>query len=311
MSAKGPLGPKWQPVYDWTYTILMQSVNLPHLSVITMLTIVVMTIRGDLHINPLMPLVTVFIMARVPFVGLTMSICLHRYFSHGAFKTSRLGQFVIAFVGSMGLQGGVLWWASKHIRHHKHCDTPLDPHSPTQVGNFHAWLGWLYTETQIDWAYLPKRVLEPEILIMNLLFFFPNFLTTWALVPIVGLEWALHLCWLPAMFGSLATTYFNVEYHPPKQEMKEGECLSIDKARGDKGIGPLRLEGLAKAAPWLFEPLVGEAFHDDHHDFPKRAHRPGYDMPYRLVLLPLAKLGLIWDLQQPLPTDKDPWFVHK
>jgi stearoyl-CoA desaturase (delta-9 desaturase) len=311
MSSKGPLGPTWQPVYDMTYTLIMQTVNLPHLSVLTFIGIVVAHLRGDLVVHPLMPLVSLFVMARVPFVGLGMSLALHRYFAHSAFSTSRVGQFCLGILGSMALQGGVVWWAGKHVRHHKHCDTPLDPHSPTQIGSYGAWLGWLYTETRHDWAYIPKRIQTPELLILNLLFFFPNLLVTLSLVPYVGKEWALFLCWVPGLMGSLATTRFNVEYHPPKPDFVPGQCISVNKERGDTGIGPLRLEWLAKIAPWMFEPLVGEAFHDDHHAFPKRAHRPGYDMPYRLVLLPLARLGLIWDLHQPLDTDLDDFWVRK
>lgn len=301
-SVHGPLGPKWQPVYDTTYSVMMQIVNLPHLAVLTFALLIVGQLRGDLQITPLMPLVAVFGMARVPFVGVGMSICLHRYFAHGAFKTSRPVQFVLGFVASMSLQGGCLWWASKHIRHHKHCDKPEDPHSPTQTGEMYAWLGWLYHETYHDWVYLPKRLLTPEMLCINMLFFFPNLIVTAALVPYLGKEWALFTCWVPGIFGSLATTHFNVNYHPP-QEKQKAICLGVNKESGDKGIGPIPLEWLSQIAPWMFEPLVGEAFHEDHHMYPYRAHRPGFDVPYSLILKPLAELGLIWDLQQPLPTD--------
>jgi stearoyl-CoA desaturase (Delta-9 desaturase) len=295
-SAKGPLG-KWQPYYDTTYTILMQTFNMPHLAAISLFSIVVLSIRGDLKITPMMPLVAFFAMARVPFVGLGMSMCLHRYFAHGAYKTSRFVQFLIAIIGSLALQGGVLWWAGKHRRHHKHCDQPQDPHSPTQT----SWVGWMYYETHHDWAFIPQHLQTPEVLIVNLLFVVPNFLLTWSLIPLVGKEWALFLCYVPACVGCLASLRFNVEYHPaPKKPAKLGECLSINKESGDKGIGPLRLDWLAKNAPFLFEPLVGEAYHDDHHDFPRRAQRPGLDVPYFFVLRPLSKLGVIWDLQQPL-----------
>lgn len=306
LSAHGPLGPKWQPVYDRAYTIVMMTFNLPHMSALTAIAIVIAAWQGYLVITPAMPLVAVFGMARVPFVGTCMSISLHRYFAHGAFKTSRLFQFVLGCLGSMALQGGVLWWASKHIRHHKHCDEPKDPHSPTQKGSAYAWLGWLYCETHHDWVYLPKRLLTPEMLLINLFFLLPNALVTLSLVPIFGKEWALFLCWVPGLFGALATTHFNVDYHPPREDRKDGECIGINKKSGDKGIGPIRLEWLAVHVPWMFEPLVGEAYHDDHHQWPKRAHRPGYDIPFSAVLLPLARLGIIWDLQQPLPSDSFP-----
>jgi stearoyl-CoA desaturase (Delta-9 desaturase) len=299
--AAGPLGPVWQPYYDGLYSFLQMTFNLPHLSFLTLIYVLHGWYSGDLKLNIFMPLVAVFGMARVPFVGIGMSMCLHRYFAHGAFKTSRPVQFILGIIGAMSLQGGVLWWASKHIRHHKHCDQPLDPHSPSQTSEMYAWIGWLYYETHHDWAYLPQRLLTPEMLFINLIFVFPNAIVTWSLVPFVGKEWALFLCWVPACFGALATTHFNVDYHPV-QSKRTGPivCTTVNKERGDKGIGPLRLDWLAKYAPFMFEPLVGEAFHEDHHDFPRRAQRPGIDVPYLFVLRPLERLGIIWDLQQPL-----------
>ena len=139
-SSKGPLGPTWQPLYDAAYSVTMWTVNLPHNAALTFLAIAYCHCMGYITVTPLMPLVSVFVVARVPFVGLTMSLALHRYFSHAAFRTSRWMQFFLGILGSMALQGGVLWWASKHRRHHKHCDEPEDPHSWTQTSFLYAWL---------------------------------------------------------------------------------------------------------------------------------------------------------------------------
>src|SRR3990172_7789957 len=38
----------------------------------------------------------------------------HRYFSHRAYSTSRVFQFVLAFLAQTTAQKSVLWWASKH-----------------------------------------------------------------------------------------------------------------------------------------------------------------------------------------------------
>src|SRR5436190_23876824 len=54
----------------------------------------------------------------------------HRYFSHRAYSTSRLFQFVLAFLAQSTVQKSVLWWAAKHRHHHLHSDTPQDVHSP-------------------------------------------------------------------------------------------------------------------------------------------------------------------------------------
>ncbi len=42
----------------------------------------------------------------------------HRYFSHRTYKTSRVFQFLIAFVAQTSAQRGALWWAAHHRKHH-------------------------------------------------------------------------------------------------------------------------------------------------------------------------------------------------
>ena len=66
----------------------------------------------------------------------------HRYFSHRSFKTSRAFQFVMAFLGTLAVQKGVLWWAAHHRHHHRHSDQEPDLHSPTLRGMFWAHVGW-------------------------------------------------------------------------------------------------------------------------------------------------------------------------
>jgi len=61
----------------------------------------------------------------------------HRYFSHRSYSTSRVFQFILAFVAQTTTQKSVLWWAAKHRHHHLHSDTeedvttgPISPRSP-------------------------------------------------------------------------------------------------------------------------------------------------------------------------------------
>lgn len=288
-------------IYDICFMLFHNLFSLTHVAVLCVAWIAVNCVTGNLHIHWLMPLISWLVMMRM-YVGVPMSICLHRYFSHSAFATSRGFQFVIGCVSCLTYQGGCLWWASKHLRHHKHCDMPKDPHSATQTSFMYAWVGWHYYENYVDWQYLPKRLLVPELLLINLLpvaVWIPfGCLLRW----LFGIEWMLFLYVVPALISGFASSHFNVEYHPDAKyypDSKKGaSCKSIDKPGGDTPGFPLSI--LYDKAPWLFEPLVGEVYHDDHHDFPRRAHRPGRDWPYDFVLAPLERCGLIWDLQQPL-----------
>ncbi len=77
----------------------------------------------------------------------------HRYFSHRSYKTSRVGQFLLAALGQTSAQRGVLWWASKHRHHHLHSDTEEDVHSPRHRGFLYSHVGWIFTRQHQDADY--------------------------------------------------------------------------------------------------------------------------------------------------------------
>jgi stearoyl-CoA desaturase (Delta-9 desaturase) len=66
----------------------------------------------------------------------------HRNFAHRAYKTSRVMQFTLAFLGSTSCQKGVLWWAAHHRSHHRYSDTERDIHSPKR-GLWWSHVGWI------------------------------------------------------------------------------------------------------------------------------------------------------------------------
>ena len=68
----------------------------------------------------------------------------HRYFSHRAYSTSRIFQFVLAFLAQSSAQKSVLWWAAKHRHHHLHSDTEQDVHSPRHKGFMYSHVGWIF-----------------------------------------------------------------------------------------------------------------------------------------------------------------------
>ena len=70
----------------------------------------------------------------------------HRYFSHKAFKTSRLTQFIFAIIGASAVQRGPIWWAAHHREHHMHSDTIHDKHSPKAHSFFWSHTGWFLTK---------------------------------------------------------------------------------------------------------------------------------------------------------------------
>src|SRR6516225_1053718 len=54
--------------------------------------------------------------------ALGITVGFHRLFTHRAFETSRVVQFILAVLGSMAVQGPVLRWVALHRRHHQYSD---------------------------------------------------------------------------------------------------------------------------------------------------------------------------------------------
>ena len=224
-----------------------------------------------------MSFVNIFILT-----GTAMSATLHRYFSHNSYKTSRLFQFILSIFSTLAYQGGPIWWASKHRRHHKHCDDPYDPHSVVQTNFFYAFIGWTMMEYEqhIDIQFVEKLMKYPELLIVDKYWYlFPW--TIWVVSYIYTGMYNTCVFFIAPMIGCrLVTLLFNVEYHTPNRNSVPGKCLALDTARflGD---------------------CVGESAHARHHTHPAEIVRqslgpPYFDIPYYMYLMPLQLLGLIW-----------------
>ena len=66
-----------------------------------------------------------------------VTIGLHRLLSHRAFKCPKFVEYFWVLGAYLAFHGSPMWWATIHRAHHRHVDTPLDPHSPNQ-GAMHA-----------------------------------------------------------------------------------------------------------------------------------------------------------------------------
>ena len=73
----------------------------------------------------------------------------HRYFSHRSYKTSRVFQFLLAFLAMTSAQKGVLWWAAHHRHHHKYSDQEEDFHSPLRRGFWFSHVGWILSADHV------------------------------------------------------------------------------------------------------------------------------------------------------------------
>lgn len=76
------------------------------------------------------------------FIGVIgINVGMHRLLSHRSFKTYWLIEKFVSVVGVITTVGSPLAWVAIHRQHHRAAETPQDPHSPYQIGNFGAWFG--------------------------------------------------------------------------------------------------------------------------------------------------------------------------
>lgn len=77
---------------------------------------------------------------------LGIDVALHRYISHGSFKTYKPVEWFLGFISVLTVVGSPLAWSAVHRQHHKTPEHEGDPHSPYRLGKFNAWFGfWEYT----------------------------------------------------------------------------------------------------------------------------------------------------------------------
>jgi stearoyl-CoA desaturase (delta-9 desaturase) len=117
----------------------------------------------------------------------------HRYFSHRTYKMGRVMQFLMALLGTLAVQKGVLWWAAHHRRHHKHSDEEQDIHSVRQRGFYHAHVGWILSDENeaTDWARIKDFAKYPELVWLNQHFLLPV-VVLGAILLAAGGFWALN-----------------------------------------------------------------------------------------------------------------------
>jgi len=208
----------------------------------------------------------------------------HRYFSHRTYKTSRVGQAVLAFMAQTSAQKGAIWWASHHRRHHRLSDRPGDVHSPRQDGLFYAHVGWIFNGTgATDWGLVKDLARYPELVFLNRWYLLPPTVLAVAVLVLFG--------WSGLFIGFFASTV--AVWH--------GTFVINSLAHV---IGRRRFPTLddSRNSVWLALVTFGEGWHNNHHSYMASTRQGFYwwelDLTYYLLRLGAA-LGLVWDLREP------------
>ncbi len=235
-------------------------------------------------------------------VGITVGF--HRLFTHRAFETNRVVQFILAALGSMALQGPLLKWVALHRRHHQHSDTRNDPHSPHHQGEgirgllrgaWHAHLGWIFRPDPPNLSRY-VRDLHRDVPVRVASALFPIWVAVGLLVPAIlgGLLTGTWMgAWFGVLWGGLARIF--LVHHV---------TWSVNSVCHLWGRRPFRSADQSRNN-FLFAVLaLGEGWHNNHHAFPTSA-RHGLrwwqlDVSY-WIIRGLALVGLAWNVKVPRP----------
>lgn len=231
-----------------------------------------------------------------------VTIGFHRYAAHRTFKTSRFFEGVLLIMGSMALQGPVLYWVYTHRRHHRFADELGDPHSPNLSGAglkgklkglWYAHIPWMLSdvESRVD-------VFAPDILRDRHLYNYSRTYPIWALVSLMlpavlgfAIAGTLSDAFSGFIFGGLASVF-----------VANQATWCVGSICHMIGSRPFATEDHS-ANNWPVAIFTfGEGLQNNHHAFPgayRHAMRWWEPDVSGWVLAVLSKARIVWDLRMP------------
>lgn len=209
----------------------------------------------------------------------------HRYFSHRAFKTSRIFQFLLAFLAQTAIQKGVLWWAANHRHHHRYSDQPEDIHSPSLKGFWYSHMIWIVSERYeaTDFNRVKDFARFPELRGLNKYHLVPSLVFVPLLWALGGVELVLWVGVIPTVLLWHGTFTINSLSHI----FGTRRYLTTDTSRNN----------------WLLALITsGEGWHNNHHFYQNTANQGWFWWevdPTYYALKVLSWFGVVHDLRLP------------
>jgi stearoyl-CoA desaturase (delta-9 desaturase) len=202
--------------------------------------------------------------------GLGITVGFHRLLTHRAFLAPRWLELTFAVLGTLSAQGPVLMWVADHRKHHAFADAPGDPHSPYTDddgllrGLWHAHLGWILTHHgQSDWhRYAPELLADTAM----------RRISRWTgAIVLAGLALPYAVGWLlsgtPAggaemlIWAGLVRIFLFQHF----------ASFAVNSLCHWRGKRPFTTHDRSTNLAWLALPSLGEAWHNNHHAFPRSA----------------------------------------
>ncbi len=229
--------------------------------------------------------------------GLGVTIGFHRLLTHRSFQTFKPIEYAFAILGSMSVQGPVTTWVADHRKHHAHTDREGDPHSPhvghgdgvrgVLAGLWHAHVGWSMSEHGRADSRRYARDLHEDPGMRFITRHFLSFLLLSLAIPTLAgylVSGSLAGAATGLLWGGLVRIFF--VHHI---------TWSINSVCHFLGTRRFEVDDHSTNVFWLALPSFGEAWHHNHHAFPRSARhglrRRELD-PSAWIITGMEKVGL-------------------
>lgn len=236
--------------------------------------------------------------------GITVGF--HRLFTHKSFKAHPIVTATTGILGSMTVEGPLLFWVATHRRHHQHTDRPEDPHSPHFHGEgmagfwkglLHSHMGWFFAKSpsrEFMERYVPDLQADPMVVWISKMF--PVWVLISALVP-AGIALAVTGTWMGALMGLVWGGLLRVFF-------VHHVTWSINSVCHIWGSQPMNTHDESRNNAIFGILAMGEGWHNNHHAFPASAKHGlewwQFDMSYILIRA-MAMVGLASNIKKPTP----------
>jgi stearoyl-CoA desaturase (delta-9 desaturase) len=238
--------------------------------------------------------------------ALGVTVGFHRLLTHRAFQTYKPVEYAFAVLGSLSVQGPVNTWVADHRKHHAHTDREGDPHSPhvghgdgvkgVLAGLWHAHIGWSMSDHGLadEKKYAKELSEDPGMRWISK--YFLVFLVISLVIPAAAgylVSGTLAGAATGLLWGGLVRIF--LVHHV---------TWSINSVCHFMGTRRFDTDDESTNVFWLALPSFGEAWHHNHHAFPRSAdnglRRRELD-PSAWVITGLEKLGLAWNVVRITP----------
>lgn len=227
-----------------------------------------------------------------------VAIGLHRYFTHHAFKTSRVIKVCLGVLGTWAMQGDVTRWVADHRRHHRFADKRFDPHSPwfsdhgpipnRLLGWFHAHMGWMmYGRVSQPERYAPDCLADRSIVALSR-FYWPIVVVGLLMPGAVGY-------WIGGEGEMVRCIFWAGAVRVALLHQLTWSVNSFGHMFGDKVAGS---DNESRDNIFFALLLLGEGLHSHHHSRPTSAMNQPKHLDFGgWIIRGFEKLGLVWHLR--------------